>query len=439
MTRATATSGGRQIRKIEWMRPARASWCMRRQASNPSPETEYLGAQSTEGHPGCCASGNSPTRCAPPSPGRGRPGPAARATSRTPPEPGPADAGAIVIAAAAPPRAKASNALSGRAMSTKALGRQATGAGTAIAGSGRPAIGAEPPSGNGQRLNPLPAHGILRMLYFARWKILLICAICALGVLLTICCELRRCSTGCRILCRTGGCCSTLVQQLLSAGKVDGGGRPRAALNSLVDGIANAAVAAGINTGLTVKDDAIVFAIRQPSASTTAWSPRRRSTPVDRHDWAGPEPAARCAGHRWRPRRAAAPGGRPVDPRSSADASTKPAPSRPSSREGKTAILVNCRASTSSRRCWSAPPSSAFNWWTPAPRSRSAQQLAPPRATRFCRRWKRRRARRPRCLRRAQGVGGDVLVDAQPSFSRNNEPVVSFRFDAEGRGDLATR
>ena len=35
-------------------------------------------------------------------------------------------------------------------------------------------------------------------------------------------------------------------------------------------------------------------------------------------------------------------------------------------------------------------------------------------------------------IKKRVAVSGDRLIDAQPSFDQNNEPVVSFRFDSVG-------
>ena len=106
------------------------------------------------------------------------------------------------------------------------------------------------------------------MLYFANWKILLICAICALGVLLsapnlfspTFLARLpdivprRQVALG---LDLRGG--SYLLLE------VDVAAAQRERLNSIIDNVRNALLDGNIGyTGLAVKGDAIVFAIREP-------------------------------------------------------------------------------------------------------------------------------------------------------------------------------
>ena len=106
------------------------------------------------------------------------------------------------------------------------------------------------------------------MLYFANWKILLICAVCALGVLLSLpnfvspsaldklpnFVPHRQVALG---LDLRGG--SYLLLE------VDVGAAERERLNSIVDNVRNALLGANIGyTGLAVNGDAIEFKIRQP-------------------------------------------------------------------------------------------------------------------------------------------------------------------------------
>jgi len=103
------------------------------------------------------------------------------------------------------------------------------------------------------------------MLYFANWKIFLICAICALGVLLSapnllspaFLAQLpdflprRQVALG---LDLRGGSYLLL--------KVDVAAAQRERLNSIIDNVRNALLDANIGyTGLAVKEDAIVFAV----------------------------------------------------------------------------------------------------------------------------------------------------------------------------------
>src|SRR5271169_5389278 len=106
------------------------------------------------------------------------------------------------------------------------------------------------------------------MLYFANWKILLICAICALGVLLSVpnlvnpafLAQLpdivphKQVALG---LDLRGG--SYLLLE------VDVAAAERERLNSIIDNVRNVLLDANIGyTGLVVQGDAIVFKIRQP-------------------------------------------------------------------------------------------------------------------------------------------------------------------------------
>ncbi len=107
------------------------------------------------------------------------------------------------------------------------------------------------------------------MLYFANWKILLICAICALGVLLSAP-NLFRSGISCR------GCPTFVPHRQVALGldlrggsylllEVDVAAAQRERLNSIIDNVRNALLDANIGyTGLAVKGDAIVFTIREP-------------------------------------------------------------------------------------------------------------------------------------------------------------------------------
>ena len=106
------------------------------------------------------------------------------------------------------------------------------------------------------------------MLYFANWKILLICAVCALGVLfsspnlftpeqlawLPAQIRLRQVNLG---LDLRGG--SYLLLE------VDVAAAQAEQLNSIIDNVRNALLDAKIGyTGLNVENNAIVFTIREP-------------------------------------------------------------------------------------------------------------------------------------------------------------------------------
>ena len=106
------------------------------------------------------------------------------------------------------------------------------------------------------------------MLYFANWKIALICAICALGVLLSLpnlfsqslLAQVPRLLPHTQValgLDLRGG--SYLLLQ------VDVAAAQRERLNSLIDNVRNALRDANIGyTGLDVSGDAIAFTIREP-------------------------------------------------------------------------------------------------------------------------------------------------------------------------------
>src|SRR5271155_1840583 len=106
------------------------------------------------------------------------------------------------------------------------------------------------------------------MLYFENWKITLICAVCALGVLLSLpnlfspsflaqvpnWLPHKQVALG---LDLQGGSYLLL--------KVDVAAAQRERLNSIIDNVRNALLDANIGyTGLAVKGDAILFAIREP-------------------------------------------------------------------------------------------------------------------------------------------------------------------------------
>src|SRR5271168_3579720 len=107
------------------------------------------------------------------------------------------------------------------------------------------------------------------MLYFANWKIALICAICALGVLLSL-----PNLFGQSLLAQIP---SFLPHKQVALGldlrggsylllQVDVAAAQRERLNSLIDNVRNALRDANIGyTGLAVKDDAIVFGVREPA------------------------------------------------------------------------------------------------------------------------------------------------------------------------------
>src|SRR6059058_3823670 len=118
------------------------------------------------------------------------------------------------------------------------------------------------------------------MLYFANWKVWLICAVCALGVLLNLLTPAqlsflpkfiphKQVALG---LDLRGG--SYLLLQ------VDVAAAQRERLNSLTDNVRNALRDANIGyTGLEVESDAITFTIREPDRIDDARQVLRKIDP----------------------------------------------------------------------------------------------------------------------------------------------------------------
>src|ERR1700720_3553556 len=121
------------------------------------------------------------------------------------------------------------------------------------------------------------------MLYFANWKILLICTVCALGVILSVpnlfsAAQLahvprfiphKQVALG---LDLRGG--SYLLLE------VDVAAAQRDRLNTIIDNVRNALRDANIGyTGLSVEGDAIVFTIREPGQIEAARQALRKIDP----------------------------------------------------------------------------------------------------------------------------------------------------------------
>jgi protein-export membrane protein SecD len=278
------------------------------------------------------------------------------------------------------------------------------------------------------------------MLYFANWKILLICAICALGVLLS--------APNLVSPSLLDGLPSFVPHRQVALGldlrggsylllEVDVAAAQRDRLNSLVDNVRNALLDANIGyTGLAVQNDAIVFKIRQPERiedarlalakidpdltvtiapdgsgtvgfSAVATDTRRRQA-VDqsieiirrRIDETGiKEPTIE----------------REAEDRILVQLPGVDDPEHVKALLGRTAKLtfqlVDTGASLEEARGGHLPLGDEI---LPAAES-NAVRVGPSAYV----------------VRKRVMVGGDMLVDAQPTF-QNNEPVVSFRFDAEG-------
>jgi preprotein translocase subunit SecD len=278
------------------------------------------------------------------------------------------------------------------------------------------------------------------MLYFARWKIVLICAVCALGVLLTIP-NLVSPATLDRLpaiiphkqialgLDLRGG--SYLLLQ------VDVAAAERERLNSLIDNVRNALLDANIGyTGLAVKGDAIVFKIRQPERIDDARQALAKIDPdlvtTIAADGSGSAQFSTAATEQRR-RQAVDQSIEIIRRRIDETGTKEPTieregedrilvqlpgidnPERVKALLGRTAKLtfqlVDTGASLEDARSGHLPPGDEI-----LPAAESDRARYGPSAY---------------VVKKRVIVGGDMLVDAQPTF-QNNEPVVSFRFDAEG-------
>jgi len=278
------------------------------------------------------------------------------------------------------------------------------------------------------------------MLYFANWKILLICAVCALGVLLSApnlvspalldrlpsFVPHRQVALG---LDLRGGSYLLLEVDVVAA--------ERERLNSIVDNVRNALLGANIGyTGLAVQGDEIVFRIRQSERIDDA---RQALAKID------PDLAVNIApdgsgtvrftaiATETRRRQAVDQSIEIIRRRIDETGTKEPTieregpdrflvqlpgvdnPEHVKALLGRTAKLtfqlVDTGASLEEARGGHLPPGDQI-----LPASEGNAARVGPSAY---------------VVRRRVMVGGDMLVDAQPSF-QNNEPVVSFRFDAEG-------
>src|ERR1700758_469295 len=133
------------------------------------------------------------------------------------------------------------------------------------------------------RISALASDEIEQMLYFENWKITLICAVCALGVLLSLPILFSR-----AFLAQLP---SWLPHKQVALGldlrggsylllEVDVAAAQRERLNSLTDNVRNALRDANIGyTGLNVEGDAIVFTIREPDRIEAARQALRKIDP----------------------------------------------------------------------------------------------------------------------------------------------------------------
>src|SRR5712675_434056 len=270
------------------------------------------------------------------------------------------------------------------------------------------------------------------MLYFENWKIALICAVCALGVLLSIP-NLFSPSFLAQLP-------SWLPHKQVALGldlrggsylllEVDVAAAQRERLNSIVDNVRNALRDANIGyTGLNVEGDAIAFTIREPGRIEDARQALRKIAPdgsgTMRFSTVATEARRRQAVDQSIEiirRRIDETGTKePTIQREGADRILVQLPGVDNPEHvkallGRTAKLtfqlVDTTVSLEDARRGRLPPGDEI---LPAEEGRGAR-VGPAAYV----------------VRKRVMVGGDTLVDAQPTF-QNNEPVVSFRFDAAG-------
>ncbi|HEY1300521.1 MAG TPA: protein translocase subunit SecD [Stellaceae bacterium] len=278
------------------------------------------------------------------------------------------------------------------------------------------------------------------MLYFANWKIVLICAACALGVLLSLpnlfspaflaklpeAVPHKQVSLG---LDLRGG--SYLLLE------VDVAAAQRDRLNAIIDNVRNALRNANIGyTGLEVEGAAITFKLRDTAEIDAAREALRKIDP-DLTVTIGADGAGKVAfstvATEARRRQAVDQSIEIIRRRIDETGIKEPQiqregqdrilvqlpgvdnPEHVKSLLGRTAKLtfqlVDTSTSVEQARAGHLPPGDEI---LPAAEGR-ANRLGPDAYV----------------VKRRVMVGGDTLVDAQPTF-QNNEPVVSFRFDAVG-------
>ena len=278
------------------------------------------------------------------------------------------------------------------------------------------------------------------MLYFENWKILLIAAICALGVLFSIP-NLFSASMLDRLPSFVAHKQVALGLDLRGGSylllKVDFEAAQRERLNSIVDNVRNALLDANIGyTGLAVQGDAIGFKIRQPERIDEA---RQALAKIDPDlvvniapDGSGTVQFSALATETRRSqavdqsieiirRRIDETGTKePTIEREGQDRIIVQLPGvdnpeRVKELLGRTAKLtfqlVDTGASLEDARSGHLPPGDEVL----AAAESNKVRIGPSAYV----------------VHKRVIVGGDMLVDAQPTF-QNNEPVVSFRFDADG-------
>ena len=219
--------------------------------------------------------------------------------------------------------------------------------------------------------------------------------------------------------------------------EVDVAAAQRERLNSIVDNVRNALRDAKIGyTGLNVEGDAIAFTIRDPDRIEDARQALRKIDPDLTVEIAADGVRDDALQH-GRDRGPPPPGGRPVDRdhppahrRDRHQGADDPArgpdrilvqlpgvdnPEHVKALLGRTAKLTFQLVDTSVSRRGRATRPAAAGRRDPAGRGRAGGMSGAPAYV----------------VRKRVMVGGDTLVDAQPTF-QNNEPVVSFQFDAAG-------
>jgi preprotein translocase subunit SecD len=283
------------------------------------------------------------------------------------------------------------------------------------------------------------------MLYFANWKIILICAICALGVLLS-----APNLFGPAFLARMPDFVPHRQVALgldLQGGsylllKVDVAAAQRERLNSIIDNVRNALLDANIGyTGLAVKDDAIVFGVREPARIDAARQALAKIDPdltvAIAPDGTGTVGFSTLATEQKRVqavdqsieiirRRIDETGIKePTIEREGSDRILVQLPGV-SDPEHVKALLGRTAKLTFQLVDTGVSPEEAHSGRLPIgdvvlpAEDNKSVRIGPPAYV----------------VHKRVMVGGDTLVDAQPNF-QNNEPVVSFRFDAEGASRFA--
>ena len=278
------------------------------------------------------------------------------------------------------------------------------------------------------------------MLYFESWKIALICAVCALGVLLSL--------PNLFSPSWLAGLSNFVPHKQVALGldlrggsylllQVDVAAAQRERLNALTDNVRNALRDANIGyTGLEVEGDAITFTIREPDRIDDARQALRKIdsdlTVEIANNGAGTMRFSTVATESRR-RQAVDQSIEIIRRRIDETGTKEPTIQREGSDRilvqlpgvdnpehvkallGRTAKLtfqlVDTSVSVEDARRGRLPPADMI---LPAEEGRAAH-VGPPAYV----------------VRKRVMVGGDTLVDAQPTF-QNNEPVVSFKFDSVG-------